>query len=94
MPNDIYTVINVNFTGTPTPSVNYQWKRNGVAIPNATGISYEISDPDYSAELTVDVTINNMYGSLTRTLTATTPEENFYNPSVTNIQYINEEPEE
>lgn len=89
MPNDIYTVTNIGFIGTPTPTISYQWKRNGISIPNATGISYEIVDADYSTTLSVDVTINNMYGSTTKTLTAPIQQEFNYNSSVSNIQFEN-----
>ena len=68
MDTHIYTVTNLNFVGSPTPVVEYVWKRSGTPIAGADGISYETSPLDNGATLSVEITLNNMYGSTTKTL--------------------------
>ncbi|GAA2234654.1 hypothetical protein GCM10010401_03080 [Rarobacter faecitabidus] len=42
--------------GTATPTVSYQWLRDGVPIPGATGSSYTIQDEDAGAHISVAIT--------------------------------------
>lgn len=76
MTGDVYTVINYEYFGVPTPEIAFQWKRNGINIPNATGISYETQQDDYGINLSVDITINNMFGTTVKTLSVYRPEIN------------------
>lgn len=42
---------------TPAPvNLAYQWKRNGVAIPGATGTAYKLTASDFRARISVTVT--------------------------------------
>jgi hypothetical protein len=43
-------------TWSPTASFTWQWKRNGVAIPGATGSTYRLAGADYQNGITVTVT--------------------------------------
>lgn len=68
MDRNIYTISNLNFVGSPTPVVEYVWKRSGVPISGADGISYETNELDNGNTLSVEITLNNMYGSTTKIL--------------------------
>lgn len=52
-------------TGTPTPTLAYQWKRNGVAISGETGASYTCvaADVQQGVSLRRDVTATNALGA-------------------------------
>lgn len=52
-------------TGYPVPT--YQWRRNGTAIPGATGGTFTIATPRNSDEGRYDVTVTNELGSVTST---------------------------
>ncbi|MFJ3957112.1 peptidoglycan DD-metalloendopeptidase family protein [Arthrobacter sp. NPDC090010] len=45
-------------TWSPAPSYSYQWRRNGAAIPGASGTSYKVVAADTNTDLTVLVTGN------------------------------------
>jgi hypothetical protein len=64
----------ISITGGTTP-ITYQWYRNGVAIPGATGISYTLSNAQLTDSGSVfSVTANNSAGSVgssSATLTVT-----------------------
>lgn len=50
---------NVGVTGYPTPSLTYQWKRDGGDISGATSSTYEAVEADDGTDLTVTVTATN-----------------------------------
>ncbi len=54
---------NVGVTGYPTPSLTYQWKRDGVDISGATSSDYTAVEADDGTDLTVTVTATNTEGS-------------------------------
>jgi hypothetical protein len=51
-----YDVIAVPGTWTAGTTLKYQWYRNGIAIPGATGIKYRLTTTDFNKRLTVRVT--------------------------------------
>jgi hypothetical protein len=51
------------WTGYPTPTLTYQWKRAGVAITGATNATYVAQVADVGSALTVAVTGTNGIGS-------------------------------
>lgn len=53
----------VGVTGYPTPSLTYQWKRDGVDISGATSSTYTAVEADDGTDLTVTVTATNSEGS-------------------------------
>lgn len=55
------------WTGTPTPTLGYQWDRNAVAISGATSAGYTIATPDQGTTLTCVVTGTNTAGSSSQT---------------------------
>lgn len=55
------------WTGNPTPSYAYQWKRNGANIGGANGQTYELVAADAGATITVAITATNSEGSVTAT---------------------------
>lgn len=61
------TVLNVTpgtWTGSPTPTLSYQWRRDGSAISGATNTSYTVVAADLNATLTVVETATNSEGSV------------------------------
>lgn len=54
-------------TGYPTPSVDFQWKRDDVAITGATGPTYQLTDLDVGTEITVEVTATNIFATRIKT---------------------------
>ncbi|HEY5198209.1 MAG TPA: hypothetical protein VIJ51_14400 [Solirubrobacteraceae bacterium] len=58
------------WTGTPPLSFAYQWLRDGVAIPGATGSNYAIVAADAGKHLSCRVTASNAAGSATATSAA------------------------
>jgi len=68
MTGDIYTVIDLDYKSNPEAEITFQWKRNGININNATGISYETGPDDYDVTLSVEIIITNMYGQDKKTL--------------------------
>jgi hypothetical protein len=59
------------WTGRPTPTYARQWKRAGVAIAGATGVTYVPVVGDIGAVITVTVTANSVAGSKAATSAAT-----------------------
>ena len=55
-----------SWSGTPTPSVSGQWRRNGVAIPSETGATYTIVAADSGASIDYIETATNAEGSATQ----------------------------
>ncbi|WP_157004050.1 cutinase family protein [Microbacterium terrae] len=55
-------------TWSPTPTLAYQWNRNGIAISGATKTTYALVSADQGAMITVTVTASRSgYASTTRT---------------------------
>jgi surface protein len=52
-----------SWSGTPTPSIAGQWRRNGVAIPGETGATYTIVAADSGADIDYLETATNAEGS-------------------------------
>lgn len=55
-------VLRATFAGTPY-SIQYQWKRNGVALANGTGASYTIANSGTADSGTYQLTVTNIAGS-------------------------------
>ena len=55
------------WTGLPTPTYGYQWKRGGAAISGATSSTYLLVTADLAATITVTVTATNTAGSASAT---------------------------
>jgi hypothetical protein len=55
-----------SWSGTPTPSVSGQWRRNGVAISGETGATYTIVAADSGADIDYLETATNAVGSATQ----------------------------
>ena len=63
------------WNGNPTPTYGYQWRRNAVNIPSATGSTYVLVSADSAAAITCVVTATNALGSssaTSNTITANT----------------------
>lgn len=52
------------WTGTPTPTISYQWRRNGVAIVGATSSAYVVVGADVPAIIDCLVTATNVAGAV------------------------------
>ncbi len=52
--------------------VNYQWQRNGAAIPGATSSSYSLGDADVGAQLRVQVSYTDGHGTPETLISAAT----------------------
>jgi hypothetical protein len=51
------------WTGTPTPTLAYQWERNGADIGSATGLTYVVAANDVGASTRIRETATNGVGS-------------------------------
>ena len=65
--NTLY-LVNLDVSGTPTPSVSYQWLSDGVEISGEVGATYEVQNSDVDALLGVRLTVSNPYGTIIKTL--------------------------
>jgi len=63
--SDLLTTSNGTWSGTPTPTFTYQWKKNGVSIPTETNTTYTIVLGDVGQSIKCDVTGTNASGSST-----------------------------
>jgi hypothetical protein len=61
------------WTGTPTITFGYQWKRNGSNIGSATNSTYVLVTADVSQSITCQVTATNGSGSASATSNTITP---------------------
>ena len=61
------------WTGTPTITFAYQWKRNGSNIGSATSSTYVLVTADVSQSITCQVTATNGFGSSSATSNTITP---------------------
>ena len=55
------------WNGNPSPTYGYQWRRNAVNIPSATGSTYVLVSADSAAAITCVVTATNALGSSSAT---------------------------
>jgi hypothetical protein len=55
------------WTGTPTPTLTYQWNAGGVAISGATSSTYQLQTAEDGALITFTVTGTNTAGSVSAT---------------------------
>jgi hypothetical protein len=69
---DVLTVTPGTWTGVPTPSLSYQWRRDGVAISGATGSTYTIVIADNGADIDVLETATNVMGAVSEASNAIT----------------------
>lgn len=60
------------WTGNPTPTYTYQWRRGGSPIGGATSASYTVVSADVGQSITVTVTATNVAGSASATSAAVT----------------------
>ena len=67
------TTSNGSWTGYPSPSFAYQWKRGGVDISGATSQTYTLVSGDVAENITVTVTATNGSGSASATSVAVGP---------------------
>ncbi len=56
---------NLTVEATGTQPITYQWRKGGVAIPGATGPSYQITNANTGAAGSYDVVLTNAAGSVT-----------------------------
>lgn len=61
------------WTGVPTPVITRQWEADGVDIEGATGTTYDLTEAEEGAVITVTVTATNSEGSASATSPATDP---------------------
>jgi hypothetical protein len=69
----IVTCSTGTWTGTPTITYAYQWKRNGSNIGSATNSTYTLVTADVSQSITCQVTATNAVGSANATSNTITP---------------------
>jgi hypothetical protein len=69
----IVTCSTGTWTGTPTITYAYQWKRNGSNIGSATNSTYTLVTADVSQSITCQVTATNGSGSASATSNTITP---------------------
>jgi hypothetical protein len=69
----IVTCSTGTWTGTPTITFAYQWKRNGSNIGSATNSTYTLVTADVSQSITCQVTATNPVGSANATSNTITP---------------------
>jgi hypothetical protein len=60
-------LLNVDAYGTPT--LSFQWRKNGANLPNATNTTYSVTTSAGSDSGNYDVIVTNPYGSTTNTTT-------------------------
>ena len=61
------------WTGSPTPTYAYQWKRNGSNITSATSSTYTLVTADVGQSITCTVTATNFVGSASANSNTITP---------------------
>jgi hypothetical protein len=66
---NVLSVTNGTWTGVPSPTFAYQWKKNGVNISGATSSAYTTVSGDIGATITCTVTATNSQGSASATAT-------------------------
>lgn len=75
-PNSILTGGGDNFTlsayAVGVSPLTYQWRKDGVPIPGATGLSYSVTNVQLAAAGTYDLLVTNPYGSATSAVAVVT----------------------
>ncbi len=61
------------FTGAPTPTLTFEWLRDGTPIPGATGTTYVLTGDDAGHAITCRVTATNPGGAASATSPAVNP---------------------
>lgn len=61
---EVLTATPGTWTGSPTPTLSYQWLRDGAIIPGATGTTYTLQAADETAEITVREVATNSKGTV------------------------------
>lgn len=61
------------WSGSPAPTLTYQWLRNGSNVAGATSATYIVGTADLNAQITCAVTATNTAGSATATSAAVGP---------------------
>jgi hypothetical protein len=61
------TTTNGTWTGSPSPTFTYQWKRDGSNIGSATSVTYVLVEADADTSVTCEVTATNPIGSASAT---------------------------
>jgi hypothetical protein len=61
------TTTNGTWTGIPSPTYTYQWKRDGSNIGGATSVTYVLVEADADTNVTCEVTATNSIGSASAT---------------------------
>jgi ribosomal protein L11 len=59
----VLTAGSTGVTGTPTPTLSYQWKADGINIVDATSSTFTLTSAQLGAVITVEVTVTNTQGS-------------------------------
>jgi hypothetical protein len=59
----VLTAGSTGVTGTPTPTLSYQWKADGTNIVDATSSTFTLTSAQLGAVITVEVTVTNTQGS-------------------------------
>ena len=67
------TATNGTWDGIPAPTYSRQWKADDADISGATGTTYELTEAEEGASITVTVTATNSEGSASATSSATDP---------------------
>ncbi|TCP39575.1 hypothetical protein [Rhodovulum marinum] len=84
---DVLVVESGGWTGTPAPSLVYQWMRGSLPVVGATTTTYTITQDDDAAEIACTVTATNEEGSASATsntirVTGFVPPVNVVAPSI------------
>jgi surface protein len=64
---NVLTVDEGLWSGSPTITFTYQWKRDNVDIVGATLVNYTLTNDDVNTDVTCDLTATNAFGSVTVT---------------------------
>jgi hypothetical protein len=65
--NQTLNTNNGSWTGAPTPTFTYKWKRGAAYIPGATAIAYAVVTADVGSTIASEVTATNTGGTATAT---------------------------
>lgn len=71
--DETLTCAHGTWTGSPTPTYAYQWKRDGVNIGSATASTYQLVSADQTKTITCTVTAHNLIGDATATASGVGP---------------------
>ena len=58
------SVTGFSVSGNPTPTISYQWQRNGIDIPEATDETYILVEADIGTDVRRQTTATNSEGSV------------------------------